>query len=149
MAESQAMLGYGSTFEIATSGASPTGSFVSLGEIFNIKPPSANVDMIDVTHMQSPNRTREFISGLIDTGECSFEMNYIPGSAGDLELWEILELAVGVSRRRNCRIRYPNTVAHSFSAELQTYEPNVPTDDKMTATVTFKVTSVITRSIVT
>jgi hypothetical protein len=142
------MLGYGSSFEIATSGNSPT-DYISLGEIFNITPPAATVDQIDVTHMQSPDRRREFISGLIDGGECSFEMNYIPGSVGDTELHEILELAVGVSRRRQCRIRYPNGVTHTFNAELQNYEPSVPTDDKMTATVTFKVTGAITRGVVT
>ena len=145
---SDALLGYGSTFEIANSGQSPT-SFVSLGEVFNITPPSAQIDQIDVTHMQSPGRRREFISGLIDGGECSFEMNYIPGSTGDEELNEILELAVGVSRRRSCRIRYPNGVTHTFDAELQSYEPTVPTDDRMTATVTFKVTGAITRGFLT
>lgn len=145
---SEALLGYGSSFEIANSSNSPT-SFVSLGEVFNITPPSATVDQIDVTHMQSPNRRREFISGLVDSGECSFEMNYIPGSAGDLELNEILDLAAGLSRRRMCRIRYPNGVTHTFEAELQSYEPTVPTDDRMTATVSFKVTGDITRGFLT
>lgn len=139
----EALLGYGSTFKIATSGDSPT-DFVSLGEIFNITPPSETVDQVDVTHMQSPSRRREFISGLIDGGECSFEMNWVPGSDGDLELNEILALAIGVSRRRFCQIRYPNGVTHTFEAELQSYEKSVPTDDKMSATVTFKVTGVVT-----
>lgn len=146
MVASAAMLGYGSIFEIATSSASPT-NFISLGEVFNITPPSANVDPVDVTHMQSPDRRREFISGLIDGGECSFEMNYVPGSDGDDELHEILELPVGESRRRSCRITYPNDVTHTFDAELQTYEASVPTDDKMTATVSFKVTGAITRGV--
>lgn len=145
MPASQAMLGYGSIFSIATSSDSPE-SLISLGEVFNITPPSATVDQIDVTHMQSPDRRREFISGLIDGGECSFEMNYIPDSDGDNELNEILDLAVGESRRRSCRITYPNGATHTFDGELQSYEPSVPTDDKMTATVTFKVTGVIVRT---
>lgn len=148
MAASQALLGYGSTFEIANSSSSPT-SFVSLGEVTSIKPPSPTQDQIDVTHMQSPNRRREFISGLIDNGECSFEMNYLPGSAGDTELNEILDLPVGSSRARMCRIRYPNGVTHTFLAELQSYEANIPVDDKMSATVTFKVTGDITRGVST
>lgn len=148
MAASEALLGYGSTFEIATSGNSPT-DFVSLGEVYNITPPSDTVDQIDVTHMQSPNRRREFISGLVDGGECSFEMNWVPGSTGDSELNEILALGVGVSRRRQCRIRYPNAVTHTFEAELQSYEKTVPTDDKMTATVTFKVTGAVTPGVLT
>jgi hypothetical protein len=138
------MLGYGSSFEIATSGNSPS-DLISLGEIYNITPPSAVVDQIDVTHMQSPNRRREFIAGLVDGGETSFEMNYIPGSIGDTELHEILDTPVGQTRRRTARIRYPNGVTHTFEVELQRYESAVPTDDKMSSTVTFKVTGPITR----
>jgi predicted secreted protein len=146
MADSEAMIGYGSIFEIANSGDSPT-SFISLGEINSITPPSAQVDQVDVTHMQSAGRRREFIDGLIDSGECSFEMNYIPGSAGDTELNEILDLGVGVDRRRMCRITYPNSVTHTFLGSLQTYEPSVPLDDKMMATVTLKVSGVVTRGV--
>lgn len=145
---SGAMLGYGSKFEIATSGGSPN-DLVGVGEVYNITPPSAVLDQIDVTHMESPNRRREFISGLIDGGECSFEMNFIPGSPGDLELIEILTLPLGQSRRRTCRIRYPNGVTDNFAGELTGYEPTVPTDDRMTATVTFKVTGDVVRSFVT
>jgi len=145
MPETQASIGYGSTFEIESENSPNV--YEALAEVFNITPPSMTVDMIDATHMQSPDRRREFISGLIDPGECSFEMNYVPGSASDARLNAILDLPAGVSRRRNCRIVYPNHVTHLFAAELQTYEPQVPTDDKMTASVTFKVTGPVTRGI--
>lgn len=141
--ESEAMLGYGSRFLIESEN-SPN-EFDDLGEVFNITPPSETVDQVDVTHMQSPDRRREFIDGLIDGGECSFEMNYIPGSVADDRLNEILETPVGQSRRKTCRIIYPNSVVHTFSGNLMTYEKNVPTDDKMTATVTFRVTGTVTR----
>lgn len=137
MAESQAMLGYGSTFQIQTEN-SPD-NYVDLAELTNITPPSSSLDQIDVTHMQSPNRNREFISGLNDPGECSFDMNFVPGSTSDDRLFELLNLPTGTSRRRNCRISFPNGVTWTFSAELTGYEPTVPVDDKMTATVTFKV----------
>src|SRR5262245_7277109 len=142
---SNAMLGYGSKFEISSGVSSPT-DFVSVGEVYNITPPSSVIDTIDVTHMQSPNRRREYISGLIDYGECSFELNFIPGSPGDLELIEMLTLPLGVSRKRQARIRYPNGWTDNFEVELSNYEPTVPTDDRMTATVTFKVTGDVTRS---
>lgn len=141
--ESEAMLGYGSRFLIETEDSPDI--FVDLAEVFNITPPSAAVDQVDVTHMQSPDRRREFIDGLIDGGECSFEMNYIPGSTSDDRLNEILDTPVGESRRKRCRIIYPNSIVHTFSGNLMTYEPTAPTDDKMTATVTFRVTGVVTR----
>lgn len=139
---SDATLGYGSVFQIKDP---DTDTFVDLGEVFNITPPSSTVDQVDVTHMQSPGRRREFIDGLIDPGECSFEINYIPGSDADALLLAIVNTPLGESRTRECRIIYPNSVQDTFNANLQSYEPNVPTDDKMTATVTLKVTGEVDR----
>ena len=140
---SAAMLGYGSRFLIESQN-SPN-QYVDLGEVYDITPPSASVDQVDVTHMQSPDRRREFIDGLIDGGEVSFEMNYIPGSDADDTLNAILDTPVGQTRVRSCRIIYPNSIVHTFDANLMSYEPTVPTDDKMTASVTFRVTGVVVR----
>ena len=137
MAVSVAMLGYGSVFQIQTEN-SPD-NYVDMAEVISITPPSFSLDQVDVTHMTSPNRNREFISGLNDPGECSFDMNFVPGSTSDDRLFELLNLPTGTTRARNCRISFPNGVTWSFSAELTGYEPTVPVDDKMTATVTFKV----------
>lgn len=142
-ATSAAMIGYGSHFHIFQTEDSPE-DWIDLGEVTNITPPSATTDMIDVTHMQSPGGRREFVPGLIDPGECSFEMNYIPGSVGDTYLLGLLDVAPSL-RKRRCKIIYPNDVADVFEALIQGYEPSVPTDDKMTATVTFKVTGTVTR----
>lgn len=144
MPESQAAIGYGSLFAIETEN-SPL-EFANLAEVFNITPPSMTVDQIDVSHMQSPDRRREFIGGLIDPGECSFQMNYIPGSTSDGRLNDLLDLPIGASRRRQCLITYPNGVTHQFAGELTGYEIDNPTEDKMTATVTFKVSGPVTRS---
>jgi len=141
---SEAMLGYGSRFQLESSVTA--GLFTDLGEVFNITAPSSTVDQVDVSHMLSPNRTREFIDGLIDPGECSFEMNYIPGSAADLALLAVLNLPVGTNRTQTCRIVYPNGVSDTFEANLQSYEPNLPTDDKMTANVSWRVSGILTRA---
>lgn len=139
-----AALGYGSRFEILwDDGGSPSPSYVSLGEVINITPPSSTVDQIDVTHMESPGRRREFIDGLIDPGECSFEMNYVPGSEGDQILLAILDIEPGEPRVQTCRIVYPNGIRHTFQANLQSYVPSIPTDDKMTATVSWRVTGTV------
>lgn len=135
MAETEAMIGYGSKFAIGD-GASPE-TFDDVAEVFNITPPSDNIDVIDATHMQSPDATREFILGLRDPGECSFEINFIPGGDGDTAIQDWRD----ARERRTCRVTYPNGVTWTFSGLLTGYEPTAPTDDKMTATVTIKVTS--------
>lgn len=143
MPASAALLGYGTKFQVET--ANSPNVWQDMGEVFNISPPVSEVDQVDVSHMLSPGRTREFIDGLIDPGECSFQMNYIPGSVSDLFLLAILATAIGSPRTRRCRIVYPNNKIDQFSANLKTYEPDIPTDDKMTATVSWRVTGTITR----
>lgn len=134
MAETEAMIGYGSEFRLGD-GNSPE-DFEPLAEVFNITPPADSVDILDASHMLSPNRTREFIEGMIDPGECSFELNFIPGNSDDdaIQAWKV------AGGRKNCQIKFPNGVTWTFAGLLSAYEPAVPFDDKMTATVTIKVT---------
>lgn len=133
MAETNASIGYGSFFHISRDSEA---TWIDLAEITNITPPNDKIDEIDATHMQSPNRTREFIPGLIDPGEASFDMNFIPGSTTDLLIAEIKT----AGERVKCRVTFPNGVTWKFSGWVSGYEPAVPTDDKMTATVTWRVT---------
>ncbi|MEW9808598.1 phage tail tube protein [Mesorhizobium sp. ZMM04-5] len=128
-----AAIGYGSVFEVSTNGGS---SWTEIAEVFSITPPSDTVDVIDATHMASPNRTREFVLGLQDPGEASFEMNFVPGSASDAYIQA--RKAAGVAVK--CRITFPNATIWTFDGLLTGYVPAVPNDDKMSATVTFKVT---------
>lgn len=134
MPETAAQIGYGSIFEISTNDGA---TWTKVGEVMAITPPSDEIDVLDATHMESPDRTREFITGLRDPGEASFEMNFVPGSAGDTALQAVRD----AGERIRARITFPNAVIWTFSAILTGYEPDVPLDDKMTASVTFKVTS--------
>lgn len=131
MADTEASIGYGITFEM-TDIATPT-DFTYIQEIKDVTPPSEETDQADASHMQSPNRTREFIDGLTDPGEASFEMNYVPGSASDKAL------IAAKGKRKWCRLTFPNGVQTLFIGIRQTYEKSAPLDDVMTATVTFKV----------
>lgn len=132
-----AAIGYGSKYEIHDD-LSP-GAFVEVAEVFNLTPPSFTSDRIDATHMQSPNRTREFIAGLIDPGEAEFEMNFVPGSAADARI-QALQLAGTVLQHR---ITFPNGVTWTYLASVIGYVPAAPTDDRMTATVTVAVSGTV------
>jgi len=130
MPATEAAIGYGSVFEMADE-ATPS-TFVAMGEVYAIDPGSDETDEVEATHMQSPDRTREYIPGLVTPGEMSIEMNYIPGSAADLAL-------LGASGKRNVgRITLPNGVRKSFPITLRSYQTGIPLDDRMTATATFR-----------
>jgi predicted secreted protein len=128
-----ARIGYGTRFEVSTNNGT---TYTQIAEVTNITPPSNNLDIIDVTSMGSPNRTREFIGGLNDPGEASFTMNFLPGSASDLLLNSIVDSGVAVK----CRITYPNGRRWTFDGVCVEYTPDIPTAEAMTANVRFKVT---------
>src|SRR5690554_1115380 len=100
---SDAMIGYGAKFAIES--GSPA-TYEDVAEVISITPPSDTIDTVDVTHLRSPDRTREFLAGLRDPGECSFEMNFIPGSDADGALQTVRDAGEVV----NCRITFPNDV---------------------------------------
>jgi predicted secreted protein len=129
-----AAIGWGSKFQIWDAASSPP-AFQDMGEVSSITPPARQKDQIDATHMQSPNRTREFIAGLTDPGEAGFTMNFVPGSASDDRLLALDESGDTVEMR----IVFPNNVTWTFDGFVSGYQPAVPVDDKMTADVTIKV----------
>lgn len=108
-------------------------AYVDLAEITSLKSPSYSRDTIDATHMQSPNLFREFIPGLMEAGEVSIDVNYIPAVSDTF-------IALMVAGVANFRITHPNGVKCTFDGILTGYERQEPLDDKMSASITVKVT---------
>lgn len=131
MSDTAARIGHGNLLEIAL--ASAPSSFTYIREVFEGAPPSDSDDQVDASHFQSPNRTRQYIPGMTDSGEASFQMNYVPGSATDRFLRSIKGKSLVV------RYTFANGCQLIFSASRQSYEQSNPIDDKMTATLTLKV----------
>ena len=128
----QAKIGYTTAFKIGN-GATPE-VFTAVAEVTNIKPPSMSRDAVDATHNQSSEGWREFIAGLKDGGEVSLDVNFVPGSATTLTLMAEIDASLG-----NKQIVFPNGETFSFAALCTGIEPDAPMDDKMTATITYKV----------
>lgn len=144
MAASQARIGYGAHLFVETTG-SPNQSppdYHELDEITNITPPNFQTDDVDVTHMQSPNRTREFTPGLVDPGEAGFEMNWIPGGATDIIILGLKRDATVVS----WKMEWYNATTWEFTGYVKGYETSAEVEGKMSATVTIRVTGDITTS---
>ncbi|WP_439150832.1 phage tail tube protein [Sulfitobacter sp.] len=135
MAVANAIIGYGTTFAFGD-GADPE-VFTVLAEVTDITAPSDSVDIIEATHMSSPDRTKEFVAGLNDPGECSFDIHFIPGAGDDT----VIQALRNAGTKNNYQITWPNGRTWTFAAILTGYAPTAPVNDRMTATVTFKVTS--------
>lgn len=128
---SDAILGYGITYEIES--AVPD-LFDELGEVSDITIPDETVDEVDVTHYKSPDRTREFLAGLIAKGDGTFTINWIPGNPTDLIL---RNLRISGDTRRH-RITFPNSTVVTFPAFIKGRTPALPIDDRLSCSFTVK-----------
>lgn len=132
-----ARIGYGTIYEIWDK-TLPVPAFVEVAEVINVTPGEATADRVDATHMQSPNRRREYISGLIDNGEASFEINWVPGSDTD----ELLRAQFESGETVEHRITFPGAaprVTVTYEASIIGFSKAIPIDDRMTATITVAV----------
>lgn len=137
----QARIGYGLSVAIESDASPPT--FVELEEVINVTPPNQQVDQVEATHMQSPNRTREFVTGLQSPGEASVEMNFVAGNTSDQRL-DALKTS---GTAKNTRITFPNGVTWDFLAIVTGKEVASPVDDRMTVTWTLTVSGETTVTI--
>ena len=129
-----AAIGHGSTFAVGDGGSPEV--FTAFAEVVTITPPQLVRDTVDATHMASPEKWREFVPGLRDGGEVSLEMNFIPGGPGE----DAILIAFQDETAGNWKITFPNAHSWTFAAFCTGFESEVPLDDKMSATATFKVT---------
>jgi predicted secreted protein len=127
-----ASIGYGSSYAIWDSTLT-TPAFVTLAEVISITPGESETDRIEATHMASPGRRREYIAGLVDSGEASIELNWIPGNATDLLLRRLQ--ADGEVTQHRITIN-DSGVTLTYDGAITGYSKSMPVDDRLTATVT-------------
>lgn len=105
-----------------------------LAEIIDTTPPEISREAIDTSHTTTADGAMTFIpSDLIDYGEMTVEINFDPSLTPPIE-----------DDPESVTISFPSGAAWSFSGFLTNYSGAAPIDDRMTATVTVKVTGKIT-----
>jgi hypothetical protein len=129
---SDGMIGKGTIFGMETTAGNDT--YTALAYVFEITPPTETVDAIDLTHMSSPDFTREFGPGLINPGEVTLALNFIPGNSADVALRGAMREA------RGCRVTFPNGATWTFDAFITSLGVETPMADKMVQRVTMQVT---------
>ncbi|MFS0736933.1 phage tail tube protein [Sphingomonas sp. 1P06PA] len=138
---SDAKIGYGGQFWIHNGTA-----LTKIAEVTSISLPNEQVDDVEVTHLESPNRTREYIAGMIDPGEITIEMNYIAGSASDDLISEAKADAVAVAMK----IVVPATGGDqqfTFNGIIKGYERSgLVADEAQMATLTVRIAGAVTQA---
>lgn len=122
----------------AGDGASPE-SFTTISEVMSISGPSFSAATVEVTNHSSGTPWREFISTLLDAGEVSFDINFVPTGATHNASTGILRDMTNRTRR-NFKLVFPDAAptAWAFTGVYTRFQSSEPTDGKITAAVTIK-----------
>lgn len=107
--------------------------FTTLAEVVNIGSVETRLSTVDATHMESADAHMEKIPTLLETGEVSLELNYLPGDTTQNNIRnDCLNRTL-----RNFQITIPgSTKIVSFAAFVTQVGPAFPHDGKMTQNVT-------------
>ncbi len=76
---SEAQIGWGSEFHLDNA----TGVLTEIGEVTGLPFAEETADDVERTHFKSPGRRKEYMPGMIEPGDSTLELNYLPGSPTD------------------------------------------------------------------
>lgn len=123
--------GYGTALKLGST---------EIANLTSISGPSYEAETIDVTaHDSADDYFRDFIAGLRDAGEVSFEGNFDPDgathkSASGGVLYELEQGTAG-----SWSIVWPDTTTVAFTGIVTSFEPDAPFDDKLGFSATIKI----------
>lgn len=129
---------YGTVIRVGNAAVPET--FTAIAEITSLTPPPFVQEAIEATHMESPDKFREFIPGLRDAGEFSFDINFIPENPThdwiDGVVGKVFNGAVN-----NYQLQVPSTpaVIVTMRGFFSQFQLNAPIDGVLTATCTLRV----------
>lgn len=131
-----AKTGWGGEFHLD----SAADSLTELVEVVSFTLPNGETETVEATHLKSPNRRREFVSGMIDDGDLTVVINYVPGSATDV----LVKAALDDGETRDWMAVVPRETANwevTGDGVVTGYDRgSVEVDGVMRATITIKVT---------
>lgn len=134
-----AIAGYGTKLQLGDGELVETFTDIPGLKDFNL--PMGETDQIDVTAHDSPDQTKEYISGLIETGEISFEIFFDPNNDQHQELVAIKDSG----ETRNWKVIAPDAelTEFAFAAFVTAIELSFPVEDAVTAEVSIKLSGAV------
>lgn len=112
-----------------------TETFTPIGNITSLSPGGISRETLDVTAHDSPDQYMEFLGGLKDPGEVEFDVNLDP--ALHFSLLDDFEAPAPI----NYQVAFPDGTTLAFGTILTGFDIDAPYDDKLSASITMKITS--------
>lgn len=107
--------------------------------IETLNTPEKTPDDIDVTHMQSPGRTRETIPGLLSSADWSQEKQYWPADEGDLLLEELAGLTEA-GTKEDVLVEYNVAgIRRTYRGYVNAFTPTASVGDKRMVSLSMKI----------
>jgi len=135
---SQAMIGLGTLIKYDQG----EGSFVDIAEVHSISGPNITAEIIDCTHMDSPNGYEELLPGIKTGGEVTIEVGYIP----DNTTHQALKTKMDNRELTDFKIVFPNTAETemTFSAYITGLSIDVSVKELLGGTFTLRISGAVT-----
>jgi len=139
MPASPAISAFG-TFVKIGDGTSPE-NFATIAEVLSINGPSMELETIDVTTHSTGEPWRQFIGSLLNAGEVSFDINFIPTNSTHSYSAGLLKDMVDRTQR-NFQIVFPDqgNTTWEFTALVTSFQCTEAIDDVIKASITLKLT---------
>lgn len=132
------------TFLKRGNGGSPE-TFATIAEVGDIDGPDMSLDTEDATSHDSVNGWSEFIGTILNGGEVSFPINFVPSDPTHDVTTGIQQDMVNRTLR-NFRLVYPDPGAngYAFSALVTGFKPTSPVKGKLSADIKLKISGPVT-----
>ena len=111
-------------------------TYTAVGEITSFDGPGGSAGEIDVTSLEST--AKEFLIGLPDEGEFSFEANLVPSNAAQAGLRA--DRAAGTLQDFQLLLTDAGPTTLSFTAYVKEFKIKGGVDDKISVAITLRIT---------
>jgi len=110
-----------------------------IAEVKDISGPGLNLNTTDVT-AHDGSGWREFVATILDAGEITFDINYVP-TDGTHDATSGLLSVMEAQTLESFELIFPDagTTTWSFSGYVTGFEPGAPVDGALTASVTIRI----------
>lgn len=129
---------------IAVESATP-GTFTTIAAVLDIEGPNIEVEQIDFTSRDS-NSWKEFVGGLLDGGEVTFDVLYDPDTATH-GVSGVGLVALALARTvKNWKLTLSDATptVWSHAGFIKSFKPKAPMKEALRASVSIKVTGAVT-----
>ena len=139
MAVTTAIAAIGTVLKLGDGVLSTAPTFTAIAEVLSINGPTLSRDQIDVTHQATTGGFREFIGGLGDAGEVTFDISYVPSNTThDVTAGLLKWLDSGL--KTGFRVEWSDSPSTNweFDAQVNGFEVTAAVDEQLKASVTLR-----------